>query len=299
MKLLLTGGTGFVGKALRRSLAGNGHDVRLLLRRPPSPPPSDSNLDDIVRGDVLDTNCCLRACDGREAVIHLVGIIRERPGDGITFDQLHTAATANMADAAGRQGVKRFIYMSALGARETAVSDYHRTKFASEKILKRSPLAWTIFRPSVIFGRGGEFIPAMVQMIRRRIVPLIGGGKSRLQPVSIDDVCGCVTASLRMAETRMRVFELGGPEKITFAEMTSMIGAILGVKPVTFPAPSFIMKPLVRIMDRFPNFPLTSDQLTMLLEDNVCDTQEVENVFGFRPASFIGALNWLLKEYCN
>jgi uncharacterized protein YbjT (DUF2867 family) len=307
MNVLLTGGTGYVGAALRERLAGRGHSVRLLVRRESGGTAlragGFTRAEDFTRtagftiagGDVLDTNSCLRACAGCDAVVHLVGIIREYPRYGITFDELHVRATENIVAAAERQGVKRFVHMSALGSREDAVSTYHKTKYAAESIVRHSALAWTIFRPSVIFDRGSEFIETLVQLAGRRIVPLIGGGSARLQPVARADVAACMAACLTMPGTRGRVFELGGADRLAFKDLLRMIAAHRDGNPKMIALPAFLMKPIVRAMERFPSFPLTSDQLTMLLEDNLCDTAEAERVFGFAPASFIRALPELLE----
>jgi NADH dehydrogenase len=146
----------------------------------------------------------------------------------------------------------------------------------------------------VIFDRGDDFTGMLVEMVRRGIVPLIGGGLSKLQPVARADVAMCMAASLEMPQARGRVFELGGADRIAFKDLLEMIAAHEGEKPKMIRMPASLMKPIVRVMERFPWFPLTSDQLTMLLEDNVCDTSEAERTFGFKPASFIQALPELL-----
>lgn len=296
MKVLLTGGTGYVGRALRALLLERGHRVRLLVRNKiPLKDIQDPRID-AVNGNVLDTNACLRAVDGCGAVINLVGIIREFPKRGITFDSLHTEATANLVKAALHIGVTRFLQMSALGTRSGAVSRYHRTKFAAEEILRGSGLRWTIFRPSLIFHPGDEFTREMAGLARRRLVPFVDGGKALLQPVSRANVVGPFADALRMPETHYRVFEMGGPERIAFGELIREIASYygIGVKPV--PVPSRFLRPVVKVMQRFESFPLTADQLAMLIEDNVCDTAEFTKVFNIAELdSFRAALPSLLE----
>jgi uncharacterized protein YbjT (DUF2867 family) len=300
VKILITGGTGYVGSALKRLLVDEGHSVRLLVRKESLGALSSENKYEIAVGDVLDKNSCYKACEGCGAVVHLVGIIREHPALGITFDELHVTATANMAEAAGRQGVKQFIYMSALGARENAPSRYHQTKFAAEAVVRSAPVIWTIFRPSVIFSRDfpgeDEFTKLLVQLARRRVAPLIGGGEALLQPVALEDVCRCIAAALITPETGGAIFELGGSERISFKRMLEQIAAHLGSKPKMVSIPSVFMKPVVRCMERFPQFPLTSDQLTMLLEDNVCDTGPAERIFHFKADAYTRALPGILDS---
>ena len=185
MKILLTGGTGFVGTALRRELKDLGHDVRLLVRGESAGKVNPREGFEVLVGDVLDTHACLRAVDHIDAVVHLVGIRREHPDHGISYEAMHTEATYSIVDAARRTGVQRFVQMSALGARADAPSRYHRTKHESEEIVRKSGMRWTIVRPSIIFGVGDEFHPLMADLVHRNIVPVIDGGKSELQPVSL------------------------------------------------------------------------------------------------------------------
>ncbi|NIM19301.1 MAG: NAD(P)H-binding protein [Candidatus Latescibacteria bacterium] len=290
MKVLITGGTGYVGSAVRRCLREIGHNVRLLVREGSEKKLNSSEGYDVVTGDILNSNSCLRACDGMDAVVHLVGIIREFPLEGITFEDLHVAATFNIADAARRMGAGRFVHMSALGSGENASSVYHRTKYAAEQVVRRSQLQWTIFRPSVIFEKGSEFIQTLTELVRRRYVPVIGGGKTFMQPIALSDVCTCMCHAVTMPETHSQVYELGGPEQITFREMIEAVASALGVRIRTASVPAWAVRPVVRLMERFPSFPLTSDQLAMLCEDNVCDIEPYTSTFGIHPVSFTHAL---------
>src|SRR5689334_8318423 len=149
MKILVTGGTGFIGTGLRKALKDEGHDVRLLVRHRSVDKIDAREGYDILVGDVLDTHACMRALDGIDAVVHLVGIRREHPHDGITYEAMHTEATYAVIDAAVRNRVPRVIYMSAQGARADAPSRYHRTKWESEEIVRKSGMRYTIFRPSI------------------------------------------------------------------------------------------------------------------------------------------------------
>jgi NADH dehydrogenase len=280
MKILLTGGTGFVGTALRRVIKDDGHDVRLLVR-----PESVDKIDrregfEILPGDALDTHACMRAMEGIDAVVHLIGIRRERPDDGETYEAMHTEATYAVVDAARRQNVARFIYMSALGARPDAPSRYHRTKWESEEIVRKSGMRFTIFRPSIIFGPGDEFHPIMAELVHRNIVPVIDGGKSVLQPVALHNVVGPMARSLVMPETQGKAFEVGGVERMTFIEIMYAVARHYGVWPNTLPLSSMMAKPIVKFAERFQSFPLTYEELLMLLQDNVCDNTEFLRVFG-------------------
>jgi NADH dehydrogenase len=280
MKVLLTGGTGFVGRALRRELKALGHDVRVFVRRQSAEKIDPREGLEVLTGDVLDTHACLRAVDGCDAVVHLVGIRREYPHQGITYEALHTEAAYAVIDAAPRMKLDRLILMSALGARPDAPSRYHRTKFEAEEIARKSGMRWTIFRPSIIFGPGDEFHPLVADLVHRAIVPVIDGGKSLLQPVSIGDVVGAMARAVAMPETQGQVYEVGGPERLAFADIMHKIARHYGVWPNTVTVSSKLVKPVVKFAQRFRSFPLTYEELLMLLEDNVCDPTAFVSTFG-------------------
>ena len=291
MKVLLAGGTGYVGRALRTRLLEQKHQVRLLVRNPIT----DTAGFETIPGNALDWNACLRAADGCGAVINLVGIIREFPKRGITFDSLHTDVTESLVKAARFTGVERFLQMSALGTGEGAASRYHRTKFKAEQIVRESELNWTMFRPSVIFHPGDDFTAEMAALVRRPVVPFIDGGKALLQPVSLENVVGPMAAALEMPETHGDVFEMGGPDRVSFGDLVGEIAAHykIGLRKMT--VSSALMRPVVKILQRFESFPLTADQLIVLTRDNTCDTAHFTAAFGIDPLdSFRAALPSLL-----
>jgi len=280
MKVLLTGATGFVGTALRRELREQGHEVRALVRTQ-----SVGSIDrregiEVMTGDVLDSHACLRAVTGCDAVVHLVGIRRELPNDGITYEAMHTEATYTIMDAATRSGLERVVFMSGLGARPDAPSRYHRTKFEAEEIVRKSGLRWTIFRPSVIFGEGDEFHPLVADLVHRPIVPVIDGARSLLQPVSLRNVAGPMARTLSMPETQGKVFEIAGKDRLAFIDIMYAVARNYGVWPNTLSVSSMFAKPVVKFAQRFRGFPLTLEELYMLLEDNVCDPEVFVKTFG-------------------
>lgn len=293
MKVLMTGGTGFVGSRLRELVRDDGHEVRLLVRkesREKAEKVSPEDAYEILYGDPFETNTCLRACDGCDAVIHLIGIIREVPARGITFDEVHRVATSNIVDAARRTGVCRFVYMSALGVREDSPSAYHRSKRAGEKIVEQSGLRWTIFRPSWIFAPGDELSVTIKDVIRRPVVPLVNGGRSLVQPIARDDVCACIARSLRMPETQGKIYELGGPERLSYREIFERAASTMGRRARTVSVPSGMIRPFVAILQRFRSFPLTVDELRMISEDNVCEIDHFVKTFRVEPSSFRQAI---------
>ena len=283
MRIFVTGGTGFVGKHLCRELLARGHSLKLLVHRRVGVP--ENNVLQ-VEGDVLSTDSILSAMSGCDAVIHLVGIIREFPSKGITFQKLHYEATANVVDMAVRAGIHRYLHMSALGVRPGAVSAYHRSKYEAEQHVRTSPLRFTLFRPSVIFGPEDAFINQLASLVRiLPAVPVIGDGKYRMQPIHADDVARCFAMALEDDATVGNTYGLCGPDRMSYNELLDLIGRVLGrTKVAKIHSPLSLMQLVVPMLQKIPVFPLTKDQLTMLLEESICDGAWRET-FPFEPAS--------------
>lgn len=282
MRVFVTGGSGFVGRRLIQELRQQNHQVRALVRHRNTelPPDVETVIGDSTRFETLDG-----AAHNCDAIINLVGIIREFPGKNITFERLHTETTANLVRLAQESGIKRFIQMSANGTRKDAVTGYHRTKWAAEQHLRSAPLEWTIFRPSLIFGAEDQFINMLAGMIKTLpIVPVMGDGSYRLQPVSVEDIARSFVSSLDKAETAHQTYHCCGPLKLSYDQLLDEIGYALGrTRPVVkLHHPLRLMRPIVSILERLPVFPMTSDQLTMLLEENICESTEWSTAFNLQ-----------------
>jgi NADH dehydrogenase len=234
---------------------------------------------------------------GCDAVINLVGIIREFPFQGVTFDKMHVQAAANMLEAARRNGVSRYLQMSALGSRPNAVSAYHRTKWQAEELVRGSGLKWTIFRPSLIFGPHDAFINMLAAQLRLvPIMPVIGSGRYRLQPIHADDVASCFAQALEMPETISQAYELCGSDRVSYDELINMIAVTMGRSgPFKPHLPLGLMKLIIPIMQKIPQFPITMDQLQMLLEESICDCKW-QQVFGFEPRGLQEGITEYLRK---
>ncbi len=277
---LLTGATGFVGGHIVRRLAQAGESVRCLARHPERAGDLFPRQCELAKGDVLDFGSISAAMQEARAVIHLVGIIRETKET--TFDALHVRATRNVLRAAKEQGVPRFLHMSALGARPGAACRYHQTKWQAEEAVRASGLAYTIFRPSVIFGPEDEFINMLAKMIRLNPV-LPRFGKGRIQPIWVEEVAACFAHSLQDDSTIGRAFELAGPEVFSVDELIDLLCRTLRKKRLRLPAPNWFLRAFATVAQLLPNPPLTREQLLMLGEDNTCDITEMQAVFGIAP----------------
>ena len=288
MKVFVTGGTGFVGSEVLRQLVAAGHEVRALVR-----PGSEKKLAvldnvEVRHGDATDPATLTGALAGCDAVIHLVGIIREFPDRGVTFERLHVEATGNMLAAAQEQGVRRYLHMSSNGTGPAGTTGYHRTKWQAEGAVRGSGLDWTIFRPSLIFGPGGEFVAMLADLIRKTpVVPVIGDGKYRMQPVAVAQVAESFVRALSMPETVGQTFHLGGGVSYSYDEILELTGKALGHEHINkVHQPLFIVKPMVKLMEHSEHFPITLEQVEMLLQGNVCDTTAWTTAFGIEPVSY-------------
>lgn len=278
MKVFVTGGTGFVGKGILARLHEEGHHAVCLVR-----PGSEGKITRSHNGhitevvsDLFDTVSLANAMEGCDAVIHLVGIIREQPKKGVTFPRLHVDATKHVLEAAKRCGIQRFVHMSALGAREQATSPYHQTKHAAEELVRGSGIPHVIFRPSVIFGPGDEFVNMLADLVKLPVTPVIGDGSYPLQPVARETVADVFVQALSHPGATNRIYETGGPEPVTYSQILDDIGEALGKHRVRkMHIPLALMKPVVNTMEGFAFFPLTNTQLTMLLEGNACQDASI------------------------
>jgi NADH dehydrogenase len=287
MKIFLTGSTGFVGKQILQDLINHNHQVRCLVRQGSERKITQHKNVDIAHGDITDASSLQDKLEGCDAAINLVGIIREFPRKGITFERLHYEGTVNMARAARSQGVRRFIQMSALGARPDGKTPYQQTKFRAEEFVRNSGLDYTIFRPSIIFGREDQFVNLFANMLKKQqFVPVVGNGKYKMQPIAVENVSMGFVKSIEQENAAGKTFEAGGPEIFEFNKIIDIIGEVLCLPPHKLHIPVFIMGFMAELLDWMPSFPVTKEQITMLLEGNVCDERPFYGHFGIKPIGF-------------
>jgi len=285
MKVFVTGSTGFVGNHVLHTLVDRGHQVRALVR-----PGSEYKLKqpdkvEVIAGEVTESADLIQGMKGCDAAIHLVGIIRAFPSQDITFERLHTEATANVVAAAKEAEVPRLLHMSALGAREDGSTPYLRTKFAAEELVRQSGLNYTIFRPSLIFGRGGEAIKMFGDMVKKYVVPIIGDGQYRFQPVSVTTVAQGFEKALEPETAKDQTLDVGGPENVTFDEIMDTLARVMGKSIVKIHMPVLPLRLATSALQHAPGYPLTIDQITMLLEGSTCDEKPFYELLGLEPIS--------------
>jgi len=282
MHVLVTGGDGFIGRYLCTELDERGHDVTALSRDPdPAVLPAGVGT---VPGDVTDRATLDDAFEGVDAVVNLVALsplFVPKGGDEM-HERVHLGGTENVVAAAEDAGVDRIVQMSALGADPEGDTHYIRAKGRAETVVRDSALAWVIVRPSVVFGEGGEFVAFTKKLTPPLVAPLPGGGKTRFQPIWVEDLVGiladCVTDDERTGET----YELGGPETLTLREIATLVRGRVTVLPV----PMALAGIGLSIGGAIPGFPMGKDQFRSLRFDNTTDDNDV-TAFGVDPAAMM------------
>jgi uncharacterized protein YbjT (DUF2867 family) len=265
--ILVTGASGFIGRHVVRELAGAGERVRALVRDTNGAAALDGADCELAVGDVTDKAAVAAACDGCDAVVHLVAIIHGRPAD---FERVIAGGARNVAAAARDAGVRRIVLMSALGVSERTKDTvpYYRTKWVAERAVAESGIPHTILRPSFVFGSDGGALPRFLRVARLSpVTPVIGDGAQRLQPIWVDDLARAVRLALTADQ---ELVELGGPDVVDWNELWRRIKGALGTDRPALHLPLWLMRPQAFLLERLPDPPLTRDQLTMLtLGDNV------------------------------
>ena len=285
MRIAITGGTGYVGRAVVEKLLRRDHEVRALIRTPES----GGTLRDLgvglVTGGLGDSAALRTLVEDVDAVVHLVGIIAESGRQ--TFETVHLAGTKAVVDAARQSGVPLLLHMSALGAGAAAATRYHTTKWLAEEAIRASGQPHAILRPSLVAGPGNAALKMMVDMIRfSPAVPVIGDGRYEMQPVWLGDVAEAFALALERADLR-GTFELGGPERLTYHQMLDRLESALGVHRRRIKVPVGVARFAAAAGAALPNaVPITPDQLQMLLEGNTTVDNAIGTRFGIAPRAF-------------
>ena len=267
MTVLVTGGTGFVGGHVVHALRARDVPVRALVREPARATRLGAWGVELVRGDVADAESLAAACDGVDAIVHLVAIITGKRAD---FERVMAQGTRDLVAVAKSAGVRRVVLASALGLDERSrdAVPYFSAKWEMEAAVRESGLEHVIFRPSFVFGKDGGALATFKRLARLApVTPIVGDGTRRLQPIWVEDVAEFFARSL---DTGSGVVELGGPDAVTWNEFWDRLKRILGKRRPSLHVPMGVMRAQAALLERLPSPPVTRDQLTMLeLGDNV------------------------------
>ena len=269
MNILILGGSGFVGRAICSKLVAAGHTITVPTRKRDNaralfPLPSVT----VIEADVHDAAVLAQLAHGKDAVINLVGILN---GD---FERAHVALTENALAACKAAGVSRYVHMGALGASVDAPSRYQRTKAQAEAAVRASGLDFTLFAPSIIFGRGDAFLSKFATMVGLLppLMPMaLPAASARFQPIWVDDVARAFVASLAEQSSLGQRYELVGPKVYTLRELVAYVMLLAQDKHLIIGLPGFVTSLLAALLQYVPTQPLTPDNVKSMSVDNVSD----------------------------
>jgi uncharacterized protein YbjT (DUF2867 family) len=286
MDFLVAGGSGFLGRSVCRVLDDRGHRVTATARSP-----DDASLPDGVvraRADLTDDD--LRGLvAGHEAVVNLVALpshVRPRA----SHEAVHLGGTRHLLRASEAAGVDRFVQLSGLGVDDGVETAYFRAKRRAERAVRESALDWVIYRPSVVFGDGCAFLPFLERLARFGVVPLPGGGRTPLQPIWVGDLAPMVADGVTDAAHVGTTYRLGGPERLTLAEILAMVAD----DPLVVPVPMPVARVGAALLERVPGAPVGLDQYRATTLDNTV-TDNDATAFG-RSEGSLRTLDDYLRE---
>ena len=303
LRVLLTGGSGFVGSYVLRALRARNYAVRVLRRSPGDFTSSDSGISDpgisdsgieAAPGDVTDPDSVRAAAVGCHAVVHLVGIIEENPRAGITFERIHVEGTRNVVEAARSAGIDTFVHMSANRAAPDGETAYLTTKWRAEEIVRGAGFThWTVFRPSIIFGKPASGQPEFATRLLQTLVkpfpiwPVFGDGAYRLQPIAVEDVAEAFARAVSDPAFSGKSYCTAADVSFPYVEILDMLALGAGMKPrPKFHVPIWMAKPVIELMAPLRVLPITPEQLEMLIGGNTCDASDFLSDLALEPKPF-------------
>lgn len=296
MRVAVIGGTGFIGEYLVDALIAADHAPSLLVRAGSESKVARIQQCRIITGSLSDQKSIEETVDDSDAVIYNVGILRERPSEGTTYENTQYQGVVSVVEAAVKAGAKRFLLMSANGI-HPPITPYQETKCRAEQHVRQSGLEYTIFQPSVIFGDPHgkmEIATQLCQDMVRPPIPAIGfhtglrpaSGAIMMSPVSVQDVADAFVGSLDNPATVGKEYALGGPQEISWTGMLECIARAVGKRKIILPMPIGLMKIAATLLDWIPAFPVTRDQLTMLAAGNTAPDDNLRALINREPLPF-------------
>jgi uncharacterized protein YbjT (DUF2867 family) len=309
MKILVTGGTGVIGAGAIPELLSRGHEVRLLSRR------ADCDVKEFPRGvepfaaDVTNPESLRGAADGCSVVVHITGIVDERPPE-ITYERVNVQGTQNTLAEAERAGVARFVFISSLGA-DRGQSDYHQSKLHAEELVRQWSREWVILRPGNVYGPADEVISLLLKLVRSLpVVPVVDSGDQPFQPIWFEDLGRAIAEAVTQTHISGQTLELAGNEVTTTRDVLDRLASLTDRAPAKFSVPSALTSAATKLTETFPSLekvieksglrmPISSSRLQMLLEGNVIEgahRNALKNVLGVTPTPLQDGLQILADD---
>jgi len=296
--ILITGGTGFIGRALVRQLFDSGYPVRTLLRPSPRTPRLPKGVPVEVAvvglGDVRGLRAALRDVD---TIIHLAG--SEHDGRNANLLGTDIQGTRNLAEAAKSAGVKRFIYLSHIGADRASAFPVHKAKGIAEEHIRKSGVPHTIVRSSIVYGPEDHFTTNLASLIRHAPIffPVPGDGQTLIQPLWVEDLVTCLLWAMENPDMADKTYEIGGSEYFTLRQTLEQIMDVIGKRRVLVSLPPPFLRAFVVTLENFiPNFPASSFWIDYYAVNRTCPVDNLPRTFGLMPARFTYRLDYLTRR---
>jgi uncharacterized protein YbjT (DUF2867 family) len=297
----LAGGSGFIGRAIaRRLVAAGGIKVRVLTRNPEK---ARAHLDlpgvDFVRADIAQPTSLTDSLQGADTIVDAIqfdGYPVENPRRGLTFEKIDYGGAVALIEAAKQTGVRQFIYISGAAADESSTHPAFRAKGRAECAIRESGLAYTIFRPSLVYGPEDKVVNGLAGALRfAPVFGVPGTGRQKVQPVLVDDLAACVVLAVS-GRGRNGTYDIGGPDLMTFDEMMKIIMDASGHRRPLFHIPEGIMRGVGGLLEKLPKPLLSRDAVTFVTADNACDIKPLIDEFGINLTPARVGMAYLAKK---
>ena len=295
--VLVAGGTGFIGSHIVRRLRADGHHVIVMSRNPDRARGKLPQGVELRRGDTADASTLGPALEGAEVVVATVQFPNhpvENPRRGHTYVKVDGEGTVRLVEAARRTGVHRFVYLSGAGTREGQTKPWFIAKLMAEKAVRESGIPYTIFRPSWVYGPEDRSLNKFATFARvLPFVPVIGSGRTRVQPLYVDDLAEAVAASLASEKAVNQVYEIGGPEELTMDEIIRTMLRVMGRRRPLLHAPAGLVKLAAWPLQFLPAPPLSPAAVDFVLMEEPVDNTGVLRDLGLRLTPLAEGLRYL------
>ena len=297
MKILVTGGTGVVGESVVKELDRRGHTVRVLSRHADEEANRWPAGVEPWTGDVTDEHSIRGSAEGCDAILHIVGIVEEKP-PVTTFQAVNIDGTRYVVLEAERAGVKKVVYVSSLGA-DRGTSEYHKSKRVGEEVVATFSRDWVVIRPGAVYGPGDEHISTLVRMVRSLpVLPTIGDGNQQFQPVWHEDVAMVLAEAVERNDVRCAAYDVGGPERTSQNDLVARLRTLTDRPAIQAPVPEILTHWGIRALDAIGvDIPFSEQQLDMLRDGNVVPperTNALTEIFRVAPTRLDVGLRRLL-----